>query len=193
MTSSVPSGLHSHHPPARKGSTVTDSNGTTTRTLLERHIPSTRFSERHSRWIDASPDAVWAALSRLTFGDLTLTRPLIALRHPGADRSRLQTPMMDSGPVTMLYLNPPHYAVGGAVAKPWLPKSARVPVTTLAEFDAFDEPGWAKYLTDFSVTNRDGGRLGDDSQRHAPGGGPPGHGSGARPRAVQRRGVGDVR
>jgi hypothetical protein len=29
----------------------------------------------------------------------------------------------------------------------------------LDEFDAFDEPGWAKYLTDFAITGRDGGSL----------------------------------
>ena len=35
--------------------------------------------------------------------------------------------------------------------------SEKQPIETLAAFAAFDEPGWAKYLTDFSLTAERGG------------------------------------
>jgi len=53
-------------------------------TTLEQTMPVYHFHERHSRWIDASPEQVWQALTTLTLDQLTLTRALVAIRHIGA-------------------------------------------------------------------------------------------------------------
>lgn len=122
-------------------------------TTLERTIPVYHFRERHSRLIAAPSEAVWQALVGLTLDDLTVTKPLLALRHLGRrGDSPPATPLLTDGPVTMLEITAPRYAVGGAVARPWQRKPDRRVVTTIEQFAAFDEPGWVKYLTDFSLT-----------------------------------------
>jgi hypothetical protein len=51
---------------------------------VEEALPVFDFTASHSRWIDASPDRVWAALTGLTFGQLSITRPLVAMRYVGS-------------------------------------------------------------------------------------------------------------
>lgn len=128
-------------------------------TTLERTVPVYHFRERHSRLIAAPPEAVWRALVSLTVNDLTVTRALLALRHlgrhgghsPVRDGATVR-PLFTDGPVTMLEIEAPHYAVGGAVARPWQPEPDRRTATTIEQFAAFDEPGWVKYLIDFNLT-----------------------------------------
>jgi len=122
-------------------------------TTLERTIPVYHFRERHSRLIAAPPAAVWHALVSLTFNDLSVTRPLVALRRLGGhgDHSAAR-PLFTDGPVTMLAVEAPRYAVAGSVARPWQRKPDRRTVTSVEQFAAFDEPGWVKYLTDFELT-----------------------------------------
>lgn len=119
-------------------------------TTLEQTIPEYQFRERHSRWIAARPNRVWDALTELTWDQLTVTRPLMTVRRLGRTPPKPSRPLFDDGPVTMLALAAPTYAVGGAVARPWqLKPTDRPKITTVADFAAFDEPGWVKYLTDF--------------------------------------------
>jgi hypothetical protein len=120
-------------------------------TLLERAMPVYHFNERHSRWVEAEPDDVWTALTQLRLSDLTVTRPLVMLRGLSRPGSPEQRPLLERGPVRMFDAVPPNYAIGGLVARPWQLRPARVPVTGLAEFADFDEPGWVKCLTDFQV------------------------------------------
>ncbi len=111
-------------------------------TPLEQTMPVYHFRERHSRWIDASPDQVWQALTTLTLDQLTLTRPLVAIRHLGAHTATPAKPVFTEGPVRMFQITPPAYAVGGAVARPWQRRPERRDISSLETFARFAEPGW---------------------------------------------------
>ncbi|PUB25970.1 putative membrane protein [Promicromonospora sp. AC04] len=123
---------------------------------LEVAMPHFQFRNHHSRWIDAPPAAVWEALASLTLSDLTISRALVGLRYLGRAQAG-DGPLFDTGPITMLRLDAPDYAIGGSIARPWQRVPQRQPIETLAALAAFDEPGWAKYLTDFSLTAERGG------------------------------------
>jgi hypothetical protein len=127
-------------------------------TPLEQALPVCHFSERHSRWIDAPPERVWAALEALTLDELPITRGLVAIRHLGADRENNRSRrLFTDGPVQMLNVSGPWYAVGGTIARPWQHHPQQHPVTSLAQFAAFTAPGWVKYLTDFHLQAQHGG------------------------------------
>jgi hypothetical protein len=124
---------------------------------LDQAMPVYHFRERHSRWIDATPDTVWGALTSLTLNDLALTRILFTLRGLShGDRTRS---LFAAGPVKMLHATEPEYVVAGGVARPWELKPTRQDVGSLAELTAFTEPGWVKYLTDFRLQPQKGGLL----------------------------------
>ena len=126
-------------------------------TPLEQSMPVYHFRERHSRWIDASPEQVWQALTTLTLDQLTLTRPLVAIRHFAAHTAAPTKPLFTDGPVRIFEITPPIYAVGGAVARPWQHRPERRDVASLEEVTRFAEPGGTKYLTDFHLQPRNGG------------------------------------
>lgn len=137
-------------------------------TSLERALPTQHVDEHHSRLIAADIDTVWAALASLRMDQLSVTRPLVALRHLGRRAPSPAQPLLTGGPVTILELDPPSYAVGGAIGRPWRPRPERRDVLTMADFRAFDEPGWVKYLTDFQLTEEPGGtRLTTRTRGHA--------------------------
>jgi hypothetical protein len=125
-------------------------------TTLELTIPQFQFRSHHSRWIDARPLAVWGALVSLRLSDLTITKPMVGLRYLGRPPIS-DGALLDTGPITILQLDSPHYAVGGAIGQPWHLHPERRPIATLEDFASFDEPGWAKYLTEFSLTAEQGG------------------------------------
>lgn len=119
-------------------------------TTLEQVIPDYQFREHHSRWIAASSDRVWEALTALTWDQLTVARPLMTIRRLGRTPPRPSQSLFYEGPVTILETAPQSYAVGGAIARPWQRSPTERPnITTVEDFAAFHEPGWVKYLTDF--------------------------------------------
>jgi len=126
-------------------------------TPLEQSMPVYHFHERHSRWINANPAQVWDALTAVTLNQLTITRPLMAIRHLGQRSPGPSKPLLTDGPVTMFQLTAPAYAVGGAVGRPWQLRADRRDMSSLEDFIRFAEPGWVKYLTDFQLQPRDGG------------------------------------
>ncbi len=100
---------------------------------------------------------MWQALTTLSFSQLTLTRPLVAIRHFGTHAMTLARPLFTDGPVRMLEITPPSYAIGGAVTRPWQRRPQRRDIASLTEFTGFQEPGWTKYLTDFHLRPCNGG------------------------------------
>lgn len=126
-------------------------------TRLEQAMPVYHFHERHSRWIAASPTEVWQALTTLRLDQLTLTRPLVALRHVGTQTALPTTPLFTDGPVPMIEVVSPTYAIGGTIGRPWQRRPARRDVASMQEFTGFDEPCWTKYLTDFHLEPLEGG------------------------------------
>ena len=123
-------------------------------TALEDALPGYDFQVRHSRWIAAEPAAVWRALSTLTLDDLWVTRPLVAIRHLGRTAGNGGRRLFTDGPVRMFVLDPPRYALGGTVDRPWQLRPDRIAVTSLQQFMDFDEPGWVAFLTDFTLEVR---------------------------------------
>ena len=119
---------------------------------LERVMPVYDFRLRHDRWIEVPPPRVYAALLRLRLEDLTIARPLLRVRHLGRSAGTGGAPLVERGPVTVLSSNPSRELVAGAVARPWQLTPTRRTVRSLAEFGAIDEPGWTKYLFDFTLT-----------------------------------------
>lgn len=126
-------------------------------TVLEQAMPSYDFRERHTRLIRAPLPAVWQALTALRLDQLTVTRPLVAIRALGGTRGRGSRSLFTDGPVSMLEVSPPTYAIGGVVARPWQFRPQRHDVATVAELTVFDEPGWTKYLVDFHLEPLEGG------------------------------------
>ncbi len=137
-------------------------------TRLEQTMPVYHFRERHSRRIAASPPEVWQALTTLRLDQLPVARPLVALRHVGAQSAKPTKPLFTDGPVSMIEVLPPTYAVGGTIGRPWQRQPARRNVASLDEFTGFDEPGWTKYLTDFHLEPREGGvQLTTETRGHS--------------------------
>lgn len=124
-------------------------------TLLEQTLPTGHFECRHSRWIHAAPPRVWEALTTVRLEDLGVGRVLVALRHP---RRRLPGgALFDKGLLTILEIDGPRYALAGAIARPWQPRPQRRELSSLRDFAEFSQPGWIKYLTDFSVVPKGNG------------------------------------
>lgn len=116
--------------------------------------------EFHQRQIRAEPSAVWDALSRISLADLTITRPLMLVRHLGRKgQPAAAAPLLTHGPVELLTSTPGSYAIGAAIMRPLQLHPERHPVSTVAAFSAFHDPGWVKVLTDFSIQAADGGSL----------------------------------
>ena len=86
--------------------------------MLDDLMPAYDFSERHRRHIRAPGDKIWHALTNLTLADLTVTRPLVALRNlaPPPDPRR---PLLTNGPLQLLDVTAGRSAIAGAVAQPW--------------------------------------------------------------------------
>lgn len=117
---------------------------------LDDVMPHYEFCERHHRSVDATVDATWTALTTLTLAGLTITRPLVALRHLGRSEGAHQ-PLLTDGPIGLLYRKDREVAIAGAIARPWQLQSSKKPVADLTSFVEFVEPGWTKYLTEFRV------------------------------------------
>ncbi|WP_232291876.1 hypothetical protein [Frankia sp. QA3] len=122
-------------------------------------MPVYHFSERHSRVLSAEPSLVWDALTGLTLDQLTIAKPLVILRHLGRRDTVTSRPLFTDGPITIIEVQAPRYALGASIARPWQRTPSRVEVSSLEEFAAFDEPGWVKYLTDFHLRGRATGAV----------------------------------
>src|SRR5690242_14080315 len=101
---------------------------------LDHLMPTYDFSERHHRGIEASPEQVWKAWTELTLAQLAITRPLVTIRGLGKQRGRPDQPLFTHRPVTMLLVNEPWCAVGGAIGRPWQLSPARRTISTLDDF-----------------------------------------------------------
>jgi hypothetical protein len=126
--------------------------------VLQQTLPAYDFNEVHAREIKAPPPAVWQALLAVRLDQLRIARPLVTLRGLG-NAPRAKGPLLEHGPVTIYARTEPAFVVGGFVGRPWQRAAPRRPIRSLAEFGAFTEPGWAKVLTDFSITPTDAGAV----------------------------------
>ena len=127
--------------------------------LLDQLLPAYDFRTRFTRQISAKPPQVWAALYRVTYRELPVTRLLMAARSGG--RARLTGPLLPTTPLTVLGQREDREAVVGGVAKFWLPHPVPGPHSTTSPegFAAFTEPGWAKAAMSFQLCPLDGGQT----------------------------------
>lgn len=124
--------------------------------MLDDLMPDYDFSERHRRRIHASADNVWQTLTNLTLADLTITRPLVTLRHLSRTPDS-HHPLLTNGPLQLLDVAAGRHALAGAVAQPWRPHAQRHQVGSVTELLDFADPGWTKYLTTFRIDPVNGG------------------------------------
>ncbi|MFG1943395.1 hypothetical protein [Nonomuraea sp. NPDC048826] len=124
----------------------------------ERLIPRPDVSERHAILIDASRERVWDALVGLSADDVPLAKPLVAARALVSRLVHGRTPQGGT-PFTPLVVDPGRELVLGLIGQWWrLGRSEDVPVGSLAEFEAFDRPGFAKGAFAFFL-EEEGGRI----------------------------------
>jgi hypothetical protein len=129
-------------------------------TALNAALPRWERRERHNRWIDAEPAAVWAALVALRAEDVPVTRLLFRLRGVVGGGPDPRVPLVEAMPLTRLAADEPHELVLGMVGRFWGSSAPAHPPVDLAGFAAFDEPGWAKAAMNFAlVPERGGTRL----------------------------------
>ncbi|MEZ5091431.1 hypothetical protein [Nocardioides sp.] len=129
-------------------------------TTLAAALPAAEFVEHHCTVVEAPPDRVWDALHATTWAELRLTRPLMLARGLGLRRGRPVPLLGPGGPVETVRSDPPHYAAGVRVARPWQPVPDRGPdMATLDEIAAFSGRGWLKFGMDFRLHELPGGRT----------------------------------
>jgi hypothetical protein len=115
-------------------------------------LPAYHHRERHSLWVDATPERALAAARETGLDDLPLVRALVRLRGLRAAPAR---------PVWEALRADGFQPLGDdtlvLVGKPWKPKGARRAVD---DFVGFGEPGWAKLALDLRAEpDGDGARL----------------------------------
>ena len=126
--------------------------------LLSEALPEYDFSERHQRRVDASPEAVFAAIRSVTLAETPIARTLMRLRGLRAGSTRPLVEEMDSEGFVQLTEEPLRELVYTAIGQPWRPLGGKRAVAD--DFRAFAEPGYAKMALDLrAVPDGDGARL----------------------------------
>lgn len=130
-----------------------------TMTLTEA-MPRSRFAERHTLDIDASPEQVWAALTELPWNQLRVTWPLMLIRGMGRPHWAGEQQVIRHGPVKLMRVDPPRYAVSASIGRPWKLRPTPGPEPAdLEDIRDFDEPGWLKFGMDFTLQALPSGRT----------------------------------
>lgn len=129
-------------------------------TPLASSLPGAQFAEYHSRILNAAPDAVWGTFHTLSWRDLRVTKPLMAIRLPsaiGGVRRRLVEPPSPAAPI---FEDEARYSTSGMIGRPWKPRPELGPVVeNLEQLAGFDQPGWLKYGMEWVLTPLSGGRT----------------------------------
>jgi hypothetical protein len=135
--------------------------------LLDAALARYDFAERHQLVAPAEPAAVYAALRRLDLSRSRVIRWLFLLRGLPAlfTRARRRGPplhlTMDSllrSGFVLLADDAPREMVLGLAGRFWTPSGGRV-LLTAAEFQSFEQPGYAKVAWNFTLAPAGGGRT----------------------------------
>ena len=115
-------------------------------------LPVYHHRERHSLFVNASPETALAAARETELGDVPLVAALFRLRRLGAAGGR---PIWSSMQARGFQLHDPETLV--AVGRPWTPTGGLLAVT---DFAHFEEPGYAKLGMDLrALEEGSGSRL----------------------------------
>ncbi|MGH2694996.1 MAG: hypothetical protein ACRDJJ_09330 [Actinomycetota bacterium] len=117
--------------------------------LLDRYMPSFRWSERHEVTVHAAPHVALEAAANVTWGDVALFRRLMAFRSGRRLRSSegVLEQMLSSGFV-MLAEDAHSEFVVGVIGRFWTPRGGLVSFRS-DNFTSFDSPGYAKAALNF--------------------------------------------
>lgn len=129
-------------------------------TPLWHTLPNAQFAEHHCGIVDAPIETVWRSLHALRWTDLTIGRPLVALRGLNAplhqDRM-LETFTRRAGAV--LVNDRPHSTMLVMIGKPWSPIPQHIQLNSVAELESFRRPGWLKYGMEWELQPLADGRT----------------------------------
>lgn len=115
-------------------------------------LPVYHHRERHSLFVNASPEAALAAARETQLGDVPLVAALFRLRGLGGSAGR---PIWSSMLARGFRLHDPETLVG--IGRPWTPAARLLAVDNFA---GFDEPGYAKLGMDLrALAEGAGSRL----------------------------------
>jgi len=124
-------------------------------------MPTYHFAMRHSRLIDASPEATWQALHEISLKDMAIGRVLSTLRSLPIrllkrDTSKIVSrdlPFLSRPPVPVLIDDGPRRLILAGMRKPWQLGGGPPPIGApdLQTFAAFDEPGWTKLALEYRL------------------------------------------
>jgi len=128
---------------------------------LDRVLPQFAHREEHTIVVDASPEAVWAALHEVRAADLPLTRVLAMIRGLGSRGAA--TPVLKvftaRGFAIVIDDAPRQLAAAGA-GQPWTLRGGEIaPLADLGAVAAFDRPGFVVMAMSFALEPL-GGRAG---------------------------------
>jgi hypothetical protein len=126
-------------------------------------LSSGEFEDTVERVVDPSPETALDGVVKATFRDVPLAAGLVMLRGLPLLVRRRRLPSLDRTFYGDLLATPGfvelsrdgHSLVAGYVGRPWPPSGGGRRLTA-DEFAAFDEPGYAKVVTDFTVGLEDG-------------------------------------
>jgi hypothetical protein len=128
---------------------------------LDDLLPVTDHVTRQSRWIGASPQAVWDALHEVTLTGLPVTVALSAARFlpvllSGKGFGHLRDrPFLDVLPVPLLSSDELESVVFGGALQAWkLSGGEEAPSLDAEDLRDWSEPGWVKAAMDFRLTPR---------------------------------------
>lgn len=126
-------------------------------------LPAATFREEHHRIVDAPVQSCWDVLHDLRWSELTITRPLYAVRTLGrAEGSPLDPArriVEAPSPGAPVHEEPPTYSTSGMIGRPWRNAARGPAVDGLAALAGFAESGWLKYGMDWSLTDLGDGRT----------------------------------
>jgi hypothetical protein len=141
---------------------------------LDRILPTYHHRETHGRYADASAADVWSAVRDVSWAELLLARPLLALRALPARLTgstppwQQPGPIVDNLPIPLVAEEPGDELVFGGALRPWRIGDERPPALDRDGFLRFTAPGWVKVAMDIRLApERNGTRLSTETRIQA--------------------------
>jgi hypothetical protein len=124
--------------------------------LIDGFLPDYEFTERHSTLVRATPDAIEPHVRALDLSGSRVVRLLLRLR--GMSGGAIGLEGLERAGFRILGEAPGREIVLGLIGRFWTPSGALCRFEPV-DFVAFDEPGWAKAVWNFSLEAQSDGRT----------------------------------
>ena len=123
--------------------------------MLDQWLPDATVKSRHRRVAETTPDALWAAATRIRLQDTRRLGRLIGWRIPGVEGAMTYHELFRTYPFTVLDESDGHL-ISGLCGKIWT-LARDYPELDRAAFEAWDEPGTVKVAFAHWVQRTDAG------------------------------------